>query len=303
MVFSTAWFTMAKGYFLLCKPKIVVLIAFTALVGMLLSTEQVMPPLDKVFFGLCGISIAAASAAVINHVVDERVDAIMLRTQNRPLPQGSIRSKQALFFAAMLALLSMFILLQWVNIITTMLTFASLVGYGIVYSLYLKRATPQNIVVGGVPGAAPPVLGWSAITNSIDHHALLLFLIIFLWTPPHFWALAIHRRTDYAKVNIPMLPVTHGVEFTKLHMLLYTFLLVLVSLLPYLFYMSGIIYLMGAILLGGYYIFLALRMKQDKENKYAMPMFGYSIYYLFILFFAMLIDHYFIVSQSSFLLG
>src|SRR5687768_11531576 len=237
-----------RSFYELTKPRVVMLIVFTSIVGTLLAVPG-MPPLDALVFGNLGIGLAAASAAVINHVLDERIDAVMSRTKRRPLPTGKMTSRAALVFAGILAALSMLILALLVNPLTALLTFASLIGYSVIYTVWLKRATPQNIVIGGAAGAAPPVLGWTAVTGTVDPNALLLFLIIFTWTPPHFWALAIARRDDYAKVGIPMLPVTHGVEFTRLHILLYTILLVLVTLLPYLTGMSGLIYLIGAALL------------------------------------------------------
>ena len=227
-----------SDYLALCKPKIVTLIIFTAVVGMFLSTPG-MVPLQALIFGTIGIGLAAASAAAINHVVDYRIDSIMARTMRRPLPKGNVSIQGAILFAFLLAALSMVILTYFVNVLTAILTAVSLIGYGFIYSMYLKRATPQNIVIGGLAGAAPPVLGWTAITGTLDPNSLLLLLIIFAWTPPHFWALAIYRRKDYASVDIPMLPVTHGVEFTRLHILLYTIILSLVTLLPFIIYMSG----------------------------------------------------------------
>jgi protoheme IX farnesyltransferase len=228
-----------RDYLALCKPKIVALIVFTAVVGMFLAVPG-MVPLDILIFGTAGIGLAASSAAVINHVVDHRVDSIMMRTRQRPLPSGNLSMESAVMFALVLCALSMLILVILVNTLTAVLTLVSLIGYGFIYSMYLKRATPQNIVIGGASGAAPPVLGWTAVTGTLEPNSLLLFLIIFAWTPPHFWALAIYRCDEYAKAAIPMLPVTHGVEFTRLHILLYTVLLFLVSLLPFVFYMSGV---------------------------------------------------------------
>ena len=233
-----------RDYLELTKPRVVALIVLTAVVGTLLAVPGT-PPLDALIFGNIGIALSAASAAAINHVLDRHIDARMARTRKRPLPSGHLAPAQALSFALLLGVSSMVILVAFVNVLTAVLTFASLIVYAVVYTVWLKRATPQNIVIGGAAGAAPPVLGWVAVTNHIDPHALLLFLIIFTWTPPHFWALAIARRHDYAKADIPMLPVTHGVEFTRLHVLLYTLILCLVTLLPYMTGMSGLLYLVA----------------------------------------------------------
>jgi protoheme IX farnesyltransferase len=216
----------------------------------------------------------------------------MARTSNRPLPQGEINERSALVFAVLLGAVAMVILVFLVNTLTAVLTFISLVGYAVVYTMYLKRATPQNIVIGGAAGAAPPILGWTAMTGSLDPHALLLFLIIFVWTPPHFWALAIHRRDEYAKVDIPMLPVTHGVPFTRLQILLYTILLLVVSVLPFVTRMSGLLYLAGALVLGGGFLYYAIRLMKGEDEKVAMQTFGYSIWYLMALFTFLLVDHY-----------
>ncbi len=280
-----------RDYLGLCKPKIVALIVFTAVVGMFLAVPG-MVPLDALIFGTLGIGLAAASAAVINHVVDQRVDAIMLRTKQRPLPKGNLSMESAVIFAMALCAISMAILVFLVNTLTAVLTLASLIGYGFIYSMYLKRATPQNIVIGGASGAAPPVLGWTAVTGTLEPNSLLLFLIIFAWTPPHFWALAIYRCEEYARAGIPMLPVTHGHEFTRLHILFYTVVLFLVSLLPFVFYMSGVMYLFGAIILSGIFLYLAIRMQFDHGNRLAMKTFSYSIVYLMALFGFLLADHY-----------
>jgi len=280
-----------RDYLALTKPKVVALIVLTAIVGTLLATPGV-PPLDALVFGNVGIALAAASAAAVNHVLDRRIDARMARTRGRPIPTGVLDYRQALLFAAVLAAASMLILLLLVNALTAALTFASLIGYAVVYTVWLKRATPQNIVIGGAAGAAPPVLGWAAVTNSVDPHALLLFLIIFAWTPPHFWALAIARRNDYAKVEIPMLPVTHGVEFTRLHVMLYTVILCLVTLLPYLTGMSGLIYLAAALVLNGRFLAQAIALKVTRRDDLPMRMFRFSISYLMWLFLALLVDHY-----------
>jgi heme o synthase len=281
----------ASDYLELCKPRVVALIVFTAVVGMFLATTT-LPPWTALLFGTAGIWLAASSAAVINHVLDARIDAQMDRTRNRPLPTGHLTERQALVFAAILAVASMLVLAGLVNPLTAMLTFGSLIGYAVIYTVFLKRATPQNIVIGGAAGAAPPVLGWVAVTNSIDPHALLLFLIIFVWTPPHFWALAIARRDDYARVGIPMLPVTHGIPFTRLYILLYTILLVLVTLLPWITRMSGVFYLFGAMALGGGFLYYALALKLTERPDLPMKTFNYSITYLMALFSFLLIDHY-----------
>jgi len=281
-----------KNYLELCKPKVVLLIIFTAVVGMLLAVPG-MPPLDLAIYGTIGIGLASSSAAAINHFIDQKADAEMARTQNRPLPTGDLNSRNVLVFAASIGLLAMLILVFLVNTLTAVLTFISLMGYAIVYTVYLKHMTPQNIVIGGAAGAAPPVLGWCAITGEIHPHALLLFLIIFVWTPPHFWALAVAKRDEYAKAGIPMLPVTHGAKFTRLQILLYTLLLFIVTLLPYLTGMSGLIYLVTALILGFGFIYFALKMMSNTDNETAMKTFFYSINYLMLMFAALLIDHYF----------
>jgi protoheme IX farnesyltransferase len=278
-------------YYQLTKPRVVMLIVLTSVVGSLLAVPG-LPPLDLLLFGNLGIGLAAASAATLNQVLDARIDASMARTRTRPLPTGGLVERDALRFAAVLGVISMLVLGLLVNVLTAVLTFASLIGYAVIYTLWLKRATPQNIVIGGAAGAAPPVLGWAAITNSIEPHALLLFLIIFAWTPPHFWALAIARRDDYAKVNIPMLPVTHGVEFTRLHVLLYTIILVLVTLLPWLTAMCGLIYLVVAIGLNAAFLTYAVKLKRSTRKELPMKVFHFSVQYLMWLFLALLVDHY-----------
>lgn len=280
-----------RDYLGVCKLKVVALIVFTALVGMFLAVPG-MVPWDSLVFGTLGIGMAAASAAAINHVVDQYADAQMARTKDRPVASGHLTSRRCMTFALVLGGLAMLILVLFVNTLTAVLTFASLIGYAVVYTLYLKRATPQNIVIGGAAGAAPPVLGWAAVTGTVDPHALLLFLIIFIWTPPHFWALAIHRRHEYAKVDIPMLPVTHGVEFTRLQVLLYTILLVVITVLPFITHMSGPVYLVGALGLGAGFLYHAWALMHDESDKQAMKMFGYSITYLMLLFAFLLVDHY-----------
>jgi heme o synthase len=279
-------------YYNLTKPKVVFLIVFTAMVGMLLAVDGAVS-IDIFVFGLLGIGFAAASGAAINHVVDEHIDKIMERTKNRPLASGEIDQKSALIFALSLGALGIAILVVFINLLTAVLTFFSLVGYALIYTMYLKRATPQNIVLGGAAGAAPPLLGWTAVTGTIETEALLLFLIIFIWTPPHFWALAIRRREEYAKADIPMLPVTHGVGFTKIQILLYTILLFIVTLMPFLIQMSGLIYLAGAIALGVGFLYYAVKLYLDPEpDQIAMKTFGYSIFYLTWLFAFLLADHY-----------
>jgi len=285
---SATW----RDYLELGKPKVVSLIVFTAVVGMFLAVPG-LPPLAALVFGTLGIGLAASSAAAINHVVDRRYDEQMARTMGRPIPSGAVTAGQALTYAAMIGVLSMLVLWVLVNPLTAVLTFASLIGYAFLYTVWLKHVTPQNIVIGGAAGAAPPVLGWTAVTNSIDPHALLLFLIIFAWTPPHFWALAIARRDDYARAGIPMLPVAYGVEFTRLHILLYTILLVIVTLLPYLTGMTGLIYLAVAVVLGAVFIRHAIALRRaDAPVGLPMQVFRYSINYLMLLFAALLVDHY-----------
>jgi protoheme IX farnesyltransferase len=279
-------------YYKLTKPKVVYLIVFTAMVGMLLAVDGAVP-LDIFVFGLLGIGFAAASGAAINHVVDERIDQLMERTKDRPIASGDIGQGKALVFALSLGAIGIAMLLVFINVLTAILTFFSLVGYALIYTMYLKRATPQNIVLGGAAGAAPPLLGWTAVTGQVETEALLLFLIIFIWTPPHFWALAIRRREEYAKADIPMLPVTHGVYFTKVQILLYTILLFIVTLVPFLIQMSGLIYLAGAVSLGIGFLYYAVKLYRDDEpNVIAMKTFGYSIFYLSVLFGFLLLDHY-----------
>jgi heme o synthase len=284
---GTTW----RHYFELTKPKVVALITFTAIVGTLLASPG-WPPLDALILGNLGIALASACAATINHVLDRRIDEQMARTRGRPFPTGHMKERQALIFAAVLGVTSMAILSFLVNRLTAVLTFASLIGYAVIYTVWLKRATSQNIVIGGAAGAAPPVLGWTAVTNSVDPHALLLFLIIFVWTPPHFWALAIARRDDYAKAGLPMLPVTHGVEYTRLHVLLYTVLLFIVTLLPYLTRMSGLIYLAAALVLNAGFLYYAFALKITAREDLPMRVFKFSVTYLMWLFAALLIDHY-----------
>jgi len=280
-----------REYIELCKPRVVVLLVFTAVVGMFLATPGWVP-WQALIFGSLGIGLGAASGAAINHIVDQRADSLMVRTRRRPLPTGRIDQSSALIFAAVLCVLSMVLLVMMVNTLTAVLTFAAMVGYSVVYTIFLKRATPQNIVIGGAAGAMPPVLGWTAVTGTLDPQALLLFLIIFAWTPPHFWALAIHRCSDYARANVPMLPVTHGIEYTRLQILLYTVLLVLMSLLPFVTHMSGPFYLVAALVLGGVFLHYAICLFRGRDDGLPLRTFIYSIYYLMGLFSALLLDHY-----------
>jgi protoheme IX farnesyltransferase len=278
-------------YLELCKPRVVILIVFTAVVGMFLAVPG-WPPLVASLAGTLGIGLAASSAAAINHLLDHRIDAKMARTKRRPLASGKLTEQNVLIFALTLGALAMMVLILLVNVLTAVLTFLSLIGYAIVYTVWLKRATPQNIVIGGAAGAAPPVLGWTAVTGSLDPQALLLFLIIFIWTPPHFWALAIYRKAEYALVDIPMLPVTHGTAFTRLQILLYTVLLVIVTTLPYLTHMSGVVYLAGVSVLNLGFMWYALRMMVSKDIMLPMYTFAFSITYLMVLFVFLLVDHY-----------
>jgi len=283
--------SLASSYYELCKPRVVMLIVFTAVVGMFLAVPG-WPSINALIAGTIGIGLAASSAAAINHLLDQRIDALMARTRGRPLPTGQLSTTQVLTFAFILGLISMSVLVIWVNVLTAVLTFTSLIGYAVIYTVWLKRATPQNIVIGGAAGAAPPVLGWAAVTGAIDHNALILFLIIYVWTPPHFWALAIHRRKDYAAADIPMLPVTHGVRFTRWHILFYTILLVLVTILPFLTGMSGLLYLAGVTVLNIGFLWYVLHLLRDNDDSLPMRTFGYSITYLMMLFVFLLADHY-----------
>ncbi|MEM8661298.1 MAG: heme o synthase [Pseudomonadota bacterium] len=280
-----------RDYKELTKPNVVLLMVLTAAIGMFMAVPG-MVPLQVLILGNLGIALCAGSAATINHLVDQRIDRGMARTHRRPVAQGRVAPKQAAVFAILLGTIGMAILLIWINALTAWLTFASLLGYAVIYTMFLKRATPQNIVIGGLAGAAPPLLGWTAVTGQINGHGLLLVLIIFAWTPPHFWALAIHRKEEYAAVDIPMLPVTHGVAFTKLHILLYTVIMVLITLLPYATRMSGPLYLLGALVLGGGFLYWAIELLRDKNPNAPMETFRYSIIYLMALFVIMLVDHY-----------
>jgi protoheme IX farnesyltransferase len=282
---------LAHEYFELTKPRVVSLIMFTAVVGMFLSTPSGLP-LMPFLLGTLGIALASASAAAINHILDLRFDIGMIRTSRRPLPTGVLTTREALTFALILGVASMAVLVLWVNVLTALLTFISLIGYSVVYTVYLKHATPQNIVIGGAAGAAPPVLGWTAITGHVAPDALLLFLIIFLWTPPHFWALALYREKEYAKVGIPMLPVTHGRQFTQLQILLYTILLAAVTIMPFATHMSGWLYLLGTVILDAGFLYYAVRLYRNYSDGLARKTFRYSINYLTALFALLLVDHY-----------
>lgn len=285
------------AYYELTKPRVVALIVFTAIVGMFLSIEG-MVPLPTLVFGSLGIGLSAASGAAFNHLLDRRADRIMARTSGRPLPTGSVQTMPAVLFASLLAVLSMALLVTQINMITAVLSFASMIGYAVIYTVWLKHATPQNIVIGGAAGAMPPVLGWSAVTGEVGADSLLLFLIIFCWTPPHFWALALYRREEYAAAGIPMLPVTHGERHTLLQMVLYTILLLAVSVLPFATGMSGWMYLVGALILGATFLTYVVKLYRHYSDQLSKQTFGFSIQYLAMLFALMLIDHYQIALQD-----
>ncbi len=279
-------------YLEVTKPRIVALLVFCAVIGMFLAVPG-LPPWRALVFGTLGIWLASASAAAYNHLIDQRIDKLMARTRSRPLAKGLLSPLQVFVFATVLGVASMLVLALLVNVLTALLTFAGLIGYALIYTAFLKRSTPQNIVIGGIAGAIPPVLGWTAATGQLHAYAWLLCLIIFVWTPPHFWALAIFRRDDYARAEVPMLPVTHGVEYTRWHVLFYTVLLVLVTLLPYLTGMSGLFYLGGAVVLGAGFLYYAVRLLKPPDERFAMRVFGYSITYLMALFAFLLLDHWF----------
>ncbi len=280
-----------RDYKELTKPNVVALMILTSVIGMFMAVPG-MVPLDALILGNLGIALCAGAAAAVNHLVDQRVDLRMARTSNRPIAQGRVGPRQATVFALVLGGAGMAILLLWVNALTAWLTLASLMGYAFIYTMFLKRATPQNIVIGGLAGAAPPLLGWTAVTGEIHGHALLLVLIIFAWTPPHFWALAIHRKDEYAAVDIPMLPVTHGDAFTRLHILLYTVIMFLITLLPFVTRLSGPLYLLGAVVLGLGFLYWAVELMRNRNPRAPMETFKYSIIYLMALFVIMLADHY-----------
>jgi heme o synthase len=280
-----------KDYIELCKPRVVVLMILTSIVGMCLAPSTSFPIVPMIF-GNLGIALVAGAAAALNHMADQHIDKLMGRTQHRPIVQGKISTRASIIFAGILSLLGMIILLTLINTITAVLTFLSLIGYAVGYTLYLKHATPQNIVIGGIAGAIPPLLGWTAVTGSISPEAMLLVLIIYVWTPPHFWALAIYRLEDYAKANVPMLPHTHGVAFTKLNILLYTILLICASSMPYFIRMSGILYFIGVSLINLIFLCYVVRLYRSNDRALALATFKYSIYYLGILFLLLLLDHY-----------
>ncbi|WP_428774120.1 heme o synthase [Vibrio sp.] len=287
---SSKW----KLYLTLTKPKVVALMLLTSLVGMCLAVPGQVPKLVA-SLGLVGIGLMAGSAAALNHLIDRRIDAIMARTYRRPLPSGELGTRQVVLFAASIGSIGFAILYIGVNALTAWLTLSSLVGYAVVYTLYLKRATPQNIVIAGIAGAMPPLLGWTSVTGQLDDYAWLLVMIIFIWTPPHFWALAIHRRDDYAKANVPMLPVTHGIEYTKTSILLYTYLLAVICILPYLVGMSGVLYLIASSFLSAGFIYHAWNLKFRAEAKSAIKTFKFSIIHLMLLFVALLLDRYLVL--------
>lgn len=280
-----------RDYLELCKPKVVALMVFTAIVGMLMAAPGYVP-LDIFFFATIGITLVASAAAAINHVADSRIDAAMDRTKARPLPTGSLDKTQVLTFAVVIGAIGMALLLTKVNALTAWLTFASLVGYAVIYTMYLKRATPQNIVIGGAAGATPPLLGWTAVTGQVEADGLLLFLIIFTWTPPHFWALAIYRKEEYAKVDVPMLPVTHGEDYTRLQITLYTVLMCIITIFPVFTGMSGMLYLVSVLLLNAGFLYYAISLQVTKSSKKAIGTFVYSIIYLMLLFAVLLLDRY-----------
>ena len=285
-----------RDYLEMCKPRVVLLMLLCSLVGMFLATPG-MVPWDILIFGNLGIALVAGSAAAMNHLMDVRIDTVMARTRNRPMVLGKVSNTQGAIFIGVIGVLGMAILAILVNPLTAWLNLASWVGYGIVYTVYLKRATPQNIVIGGIFGAAPPLFGWTAVTNSIDPGGLLLVLIIFAWTPPHFWALAIDRMEDYKKADIPMLPVTHGEAYTKLHILLYTIIMIIVSILPFLIGMSNILYFISALALGAGFLYWSLVLYKGNNRKAPMETFRYSILYLGLLFLALLLDHYILPAE------
>jgi protoheme IX farnesyltransferase len=280
-----------RDYLELCKPRVVALMLLTVVVGMYLAVPGWVP-VSTIVFSLLGIALCAGSAAAINHLVDKRIDAIMARTKKRPVAQGRVSIRQAVWFAVVLGVIGLMVLGLFVNELTAVLAFITIIGYAGVYTGFLKRATPQNIVIGGLAGATPPLLGWTAVTNQLDAHALLLVLIIFVWTPPHFWALAIYRFEDYKQAEIPMLPVTHGIRYAKLHILLYTVLLLVVSILPFVVGMSGLLYLVGALVCGARFLYWAILLYRRDDARIAMFTFRFSIVYLMLLFVLLLIDHY-----------
>lgn len=295
MATSMAWHETASRinqFYRLTKPRVVSLIVFTAIIGMFMAVPGAVP-LDILFFGTVGIALVAGAAAALNCLVEQKMDAVMARTKGRPLPQGKVSVPETLFFLLLVGGMGLFILYHWVNELTMWLTLGTFVGYAIIYTVILKPLTPQNIVIGGASGAMPPVLGWTAVTGEIASDALLLFLIIFAWTPPHFWALALYRKNEYASIGMPMLPVTHGDQFTKLHVLLYTVILCIVTLLPFVTQMSGLIYLVSSIVLNGIFMYYAIEIYRNYSDQLAREAFRYSILYLALLFVALLVDHYY----------
>ena len=295
MTTSITWQNTAsrmQQFYRLTKPRVVSLIVFTAVIGMFLAVPGAVP-LDALIFGTIGIALVAGAAAAVNCLVEQKIDAVMARTRGRPLPRGEVSSPETLFFLALIGGGGLYMLHQWVNPLTMWLTLITFVGYAIIYTVILKPLTPQNIVIGGASGAMPPVLGWTAVTGEVSADALLLFLIIFAWTPPHFWALALYRKLEYAKVGMPMLPVTHGDKFTRLHVLLYTFILCAVTLMPYATQMGGLIYLISAVILDAVFLYYAVKIYLDYSDQLARTTFRYSIFYLTALFTALLVDHYF----------
>jgi protoheme IX farnesyltransferase len=295
MTTSITWQNTASRmnqFYRLTKPRVVSLIVFTAVIGMFLAVPGAVP-LNALIFGTIGIALVAGAAAAVNCLVEQKIDSVMARTRGRPLPRGEVSSPETLFFLALIGGGGLYMLHQWVNPLTMWLTLITFIGYAIIYTVILKPLTPQNIVIGGASGAMPPVLGWTAVTGEISADALLLFLIIFAWTPPHFWALALYRKLEYAKVGMPMLPVTHGDKFTRLHVLLYTFILCAVTLMPYATQMGGLIYLISAVILDAVFLYYAVRIYRDYSDQLARTTFRYSIFYLTALFTALLVDHYF----------
>ncbi len=284
--------TRINQFYRLTKPRVVSLIVFTAVIGMFLAVPGAVP-LDTLIFGTIGIALVAGAAAALNCLVEQKMDAVMARTKGRPLPQGKVSVPETLFFLLIVGGLGLFVLYHWINELTMWLTLGTFVGYAIIYTVILKPLTPQNIVIGGASGAMPPVLGWAAVTGDVTADALLLFLIIFAWTPPHFWALALYRKNEYASIGMPMLPVTHGDQFTKLHVLLYTIILCIVTTLPYVTQMSGLIYLASSIVLNGIFMYYAIEIYRNYSDQLAREAFRYSILYLALLFVALLLDHYF----------
>ena len=295
MTTSITWQNTASRvhqFYRLTKPRVVSLIVFTAVIGMFLAVPGAVP-LNALIFGTIGIALVAGAAAAVNCLVEQKIDSVMARTRGRPLPRGEVSSPETLFFLALIGGGGLYMLHQWVNPLTMWLTLITFVGYAIIYTIILKPLTPQNIVIGGASGAMPPVLGWTAVTGEVSADALLLFLIIFAWTPPHFWALALYRKLEYAKVGMPMLPVTHGDKFTRLHVLLYTFILCAVTLMPYATQMGGLIYLISAVILDAVFLYYAVKIYLDYSDQLARTTFRYSIFYLTALFTALLFDHYF----------